>query len=226
MSALAKESDMPLLQAFSGGLSPSVLADVVMANLDHLPQREDVAGAKAASSGTGALASLMQVSIYVHALSYGPNLLLQRLLSIASSVGYTCTPASARGTLAGLHCYELIVWAGDHRVKQIWPNRALELRKTWSAKRIAIPHACLPLYQVCVRTQNLMLQGLSHNQGPAQQAQQQQQQQSQTAAQSAAPQAGQVCPVVSSIAADSAVMSMLCAQELRPTSLAGQIALL
>lgn len=80
------------------------------------------------------------------------------------------------------------------------------------------------LYQVCVRTQNLMLQGLSHNQGPAQQAQQQQQQQSQTAAQLAAPQAEQVCPDHSSIAADSAVMSLLCAQELwpcRPSSRTG-----
>ena len=74
MSALAKENDMLLLQAFSGGLSPSVLADVVMANLDHLPRREDVAGAKDASSGTGALASLMQVSICVPAHSYDPNL--------------------------------------------------------------------------------------------------------------------------------------------------------
>lgn len=119
MSALAKESDMPLLQAFSGGLSPSVLADVVMANLDHLPQREDVEGAKAASSGTGALASLMQVSISVAFHSYSQDLLLLGSPSIASSVGYTCTLASARNILATLHCHELIVWAGDHRVKQI-----------------------------------------------------------------------------------------------------------
>lgn len=49
-------------KAFSGNLSPSVLADVVIANLDHIPRREDVAGAQDASSGTSALASLMQVN--------------------------------------------------------------------------------------------------------------------------------------------------------------------
>ena len=62
MSTLAKENDLHTLRGFSEGLSPSVLADVVIANLDHIPRREDVAGAQAASSGTSALASLMQVS--------------------------------------------------------------------------------------------------------------------------------------------------------------------
>ncbi len=62
MSTLARENDLHTLQGFSGNLSPSVLADVVIANLDHIPRREDVAGAQDASSGTSALASLMQVN--------------------------------------------------------------------------------------------------------------------------------------------------------------------
>lgn len=63
MSTLAAEKDMLTLQAFSSGLAPGVMADIVIANLDHLPRREDVSGAQNASSGTGALASLMQVGL-------------------------------------------------------------------------------------------------------------------------------------------------------------------
>ena len=66
MSALARENDVTTLQLFSGNLSPSVLADVVIANLDHIPRREDVAGAQDAPSGTSALASLMQVSSHTN----------------------------------------------------------------------------------------------------------------------------------------------------------------
>ena len=63
MSTLAAEKDLLTLQAFSSGLAPDVMADIVIANLDRLPRREDVSGAQNASSGTGALASLMQVSL-------------------------------------------------------------------------------------------------------------------------------------------------------------------
>lgn len=77
MSVLATEKDLLTLQGFSSGLSPSVLADVVIANLDHMPRREDVAGAQNASSGTSALASLMQVSSAVVMCASGCNLPLQ-----------------------------------------------------------------------------------------------------------------------------------------------------
>ena len=62
MAALASSpEDIPTLQAFASNLPLTVLADVVIANMDHMPRREDVAGAQNASSGAGALASLMHV---------------------------------------------------------------------------------------------------------------------------------------------------------------------
>jgi hypothetical protein len=73
MSTLAAEKDLLTLQAFSSRLPPGVMADVVIANLDHLPWREDVSGAKDASSGTGALASLMQVSLVVLPAALAPK---------------------------------------------------------------------------------------------------------------------------------------------------------
>ena len=44
-------------------LSEAVLADAVIANLDHLPRREDVCDSVASPTGAGGLAGLLQVPI-------------------------------------------------------------------------------------------------------------------------------------------------------------------
>jgi hypothetical protein len=72
MCTLAAEKDLLTLQAFSSGLAPGVMADIVIANLDHLPRRGDVSGAQNASSGTGALASLMQVNLIMRPADLAP----------------------------------------------------------------------------------------------------------------------------------------------------------
>ena len=82
MSTLAQENDLATLRGFVEGLSPSVLADVVIGNLDHMPRRADVAGAQDASSGTGALVSLMQVgALQPCGCASGPNPNACRLLT-------------------------------------------------------------------------------------------------------------------------------------------------
>ncbi len=62
MAVLAAENDLTTLKAFVAELSDAVLADAVIANLDHLPRREDVCdGVPAPAAGLGGLAGLLQV---------------------------------------------------------------------------------------------------------------------------------------------------------------------
>ena len=63
LAALAKEPDHAMLHAFTAGLAPAVLTDVVICILRALPPRDVVLGHDAAAPLTGmaALAGLMQV---------------------------------------------------------------------------------------------------------------------------------------------------------------------
>jgi hypothetical protein len=60
MAILAAENDLTTLRAFAGGLSDAILTDVMIANLDHLPLREDVCGDAPVGAG---LVGLMQVPL-------------------------------------------------------------------------------------------------------------------------------------------------------------------
>ncbi|CAL8471131.1 g10673 [Coccomyxa elongata] len=60
MAVLAAENDFTTLKAFVAELSDAVLADAVIANLDHLPRREDVCDGVPAPVGPGGLAGLIQ----------------------------------------------------------------------------------------------------------------------------------------------------------------------
>ena len=60
MAVLAAEGDHATLNGVAAGLAPGVLTDVVIANLDHLPRREDVAaqGGGGVPSPSGGMAAL------------------------------------------------------------------------------------------------------------------------------------------------------------------------
>ncbi len=66
LAVLAAEGDLATLNGVAGGLAPSVLTDVVIANLDHLPQPQDVYPGgippQQLGGGVAALAGLMQVA--------------------------------------------------------------------------------------------------------------------------------------------------------------------
>lgn len=69
LAVLAAENDLATLNGVAGGLAPSVLTDVVIANLDHLPQPQDIypggvpQNQGAPGGGMEALVGLMQVPL-------------------------------------------------------------------------------------------------------------------------------------------------------------------